>query len=642
MTIFSRIADFFRAWNQATAVPKHLDGPFGKAWIADLDALPEEDREEWMNLAHFCAQAEGKSKPTGKWLAAAKTMIERFDRVELSDRISRTMADLTPDPSKQDPSLDIVKGLVWLTPLLGSPDLAARVGRFAEKCFQKVPNKGARSVRLANAALWALSDMDDNPRAAAELFRLGEKIKYPSARNTIETRLGELAQKMGQSVEVLEDRSLPDFGLDASSMTRVSFEDACAELAVLPTDTITRWFNGAGKPVKSVPAEVRDGHGAALAAFRRMEKDIEAARAAQVMRLEQAWVEGRHWALREWKRHFLNHPLRRPIVSSLLWRVDGRVLLPVDDQLVDVHGAPQAVSESAHVTLWHPLDSQPEEVLAWRQHILELGLTQPFKQAHREIYVITDAERQTRTYSNRFAAHILRQHPFRALCQGRGWKYNILGVWDGDDIPTKRLRKQGMSVQYLVDGIRDDEESEAGVLLYLTSDQVRFLDSRQEAIELETISPILFSEVMRDVDLFVAVTSVAYDPAWADGGPDGIHGQYWGDWTFGELSQTAATRRDLIAALVPKLSIADKLEVTDKFLLVQGRKHKYAIHFGSSNIQIMPENRYLCIVPTRAPAEAEALKLPFAGDGLLSTILAKAFLLVDESKIRDKVILNQL
>ena len=93
---------------------------------------------------------------------------------------------------------------------------------------------------------------------------------------------------------------------------------------------------------------------------------------------------------------------------------------------------------------------------------------------------------------------------------------------------------------------------------------------------------------------------------------------------------------------MPKLSIADKLEVTDKFLLVQGRKHKYAIHFGSSNIQIMPENRYLCVVPTRAPAEAEALKLPFAGDGLLSTILAKAFLLVDESKIRDKVILNQL
>jgi hypothetical protein len=44
------------------------------------------------------------------------------------------------------------------------------------------------------------------------------------------------------------------------------------------------------------------------------------------------------------------------------------------------------------------------------------------------------------------------------------------------------------------------------------------------------------------------------------------------------------------------------------------------------------------IVPYRTPSEAAALKLPFAGDGLLSSILAKALLLVDESKIRDRVI----
>ena len=44
-------------------------------------------------------------------------------------------------------------------------------------------------------------------------------------------------------------------------------------------------------------------------------------------------------------------------------------------------------------------------------------MTQPIKQAHREIYLLTDAERQTQSYSNRFAAHILRQHQFTALCQ---------------------------------------------------------------------------------------------------------------------------------------------------------------------------------------------------------------------------------
>ena len=98
----------------------------------------------------------------------------------------------------------------------------------------------------------------------------------------------------------------------------------------------------------------------------------------------------------------------------------------------------------------------------------------------------------------------------------------------------------------------------------------------------------------------------------------------------------------MIAALAPRLLIRDKLEITDKFLVVQGRRQKYAIHFGSGNIQILPGNRYLCIVPDGAPKEATGLKLPFTGDGLLSIILAKAFLLVDESKIKDLTILSQL
>ena len=45
--------------------------------------------------------------------------------------------------------------------------------------------------------------------------------------------------------------------------------------------------------------------------------------------------------------------------------------------------------------------------------------TQPFKQDHREVYLLTDAERTTRNYSNRFTAHVLRQHIFAALCTRR-------------------------------------------------------------------------------------------------------------------------------------------------------------------------------------------------------------------------------
>ena len=199
-----------------------------------------------------------------------------------------------------------------------------------------------------------------------------------------------------------------------------------------------------------------------------------------------------------------------------------------------------------------------------------------------------------------------------------------------------------MSVEYHVEVLDGGELAESGIVLHLTSDQVRFLDVHHQPIPLENIAPIVFSEVMRDVDLFVAVTSVANDPNWTDGGPNGRHGGYWQAWAFGELGQTALMRRELVRWLVPKLSIADKLEVTEKFLVVQGKRQKYAIHFGSSNIQILPSNRYLCIVPDREPREAKEIKLPFEGDSLFSTILSKAFLLTDELLIQDETILRQL
>ena len=144
------------------------------------------------------------------------------------------------------------------------------------------------------------------------------------------------------------------------------------------------------------------------------------------------------------------------------------------------------------------------------------------------------------------------------------------------------------------------------------------------------------------MDLFVGVTSVANDPNWTDGGPDGRFGAYWESYSFGDLGETAKTRRDMIAKLIPKLTIADKLEVGQKFLTVKGKRFKYKIHFGSGNIMIMPSNKYLCIVKAPPHGNMEKVYLPFSGDNLLTIILSKAFMLVNDDKIKDKTILSQL
>ncbi len=163
-----------------------------------------------------------------------------------------------------------------------------------------------------------------------------------------------------------------------------------------------------------------------------------------------------------------------------------------------------------------------------------------------------------------------------------------------------------------------------------------------EPLALDQVPPLVFSEILRDVDLFVGVASVGNDPNWADGGPGGQYRDYWQSYSFGELSATAQTRKALLERLIPRLKIADRCTLADRFLIVRGSIRTYKIHLGSGNILMAPNDQYLCIVPKQTTANGERVHLPFEGDGTLSIILSKAFLLADDMKITDPTITSQL
>jgi hypothetical protein len=76
--------------------------------------------------------------------------------------------------------------------------------------------------------------------------------------------------------------------------------------------------------------------------------------------------------------------------------------------------------------------------------------------------------------------------------------------------------------------------------------------------------------------------------------------------------------------------------------VVKGDIRTYKIHLGSGNILMAPNDRYLCIVPKQTTAGANKVFLPFEGDGTLSVILSKAFLLAEDTKIKDPTIVSQL
>jgi hypothetical protein len=151
----------------------------------------------------------------------------------------------------------------------------------------------------------------------------------------------------------------------------------------------------------------------------------------------------------------------------------------------------------------------------------------------------------------------------------------------------------------------------------------------------------VFSEVMRDCDLFVGVTSIGTDPAWNRNHPDDPHLPYWEHFAFGDLSSAAEHRRAVLEALLPKLAIRDRCRLDGRFLLVRGDLHEYRIHIGSANILMEPGSRYLCIVQGSGDTAAN-LPLPFEGDRILGLILSKALLLVNDKKIKDPAIARQL
>ncbi|HAV61916.1 MAG TPA: hypothetical protein DCY13_06085, partial [Verrucomicrobiales bacterium] len=164
----------------------------------------------------------------------------------------------------------------------------------------------------------------------------------------------------------------------------------------------------------------------------------------------------------------------------------------------------------------------------------------------------------------------------------------------------------------------------------------------EEPMPLEQIPALVLSEVLRDVDLFVGVSSVGNAPNWTDGGPTGRYADYWQGYSFGELGATARTRKEVLERLVLRLKIAKQCSFEDKFLVVKGSVRTYKIHLGSGNILMEPNDQYLCIVPGQGKAEDGKLQLPFEGDRTLSIIISKAFLLAADDKIKDPTILSQI
>lgn len=626
-------------------------GPWSRRVFTDLADCPPATAAAWRRLLVHVRHI-GASEPSTRWTRDLRKHLDRVGREDVLARILRWMAlGPTPDerPSTQMPErdADYLLGLVWTLAEFDSSSVARPLADMAEQCLKKVPGQGAVSERAGHACIRVLALLGGF-NAISQLGRLQARVRYRASQTLLARHLDEAARNAGLSREELEEIAVPTFDLDACGSLRCEIDDYTAEIRIVGSDEVAlSWREGSGAPRKTVPDSVRTRYAEQLAHLKKTSKDIASLLPGQRVRLERLLVSGRHMGITDWRARYAEHPLVGEMSRRLVWQfVDGdRRSLGIlcDDRIVDAEDRPlDWLSPAAQVASWHPLGAAPTLVQAWRVWLERHQVTQPFKQAHRETYGLVDSERRTGAYSNRFAGHILRQHQFAILCRERGWRYSLQGDWDSHNTPAKALERWGLSVAFWVDRTDDCAVGPSGVFPYVGTDRVEFHRGR-DPVPLEAVPPLAFSEAMRDVDLFVSVCSIGMDPGWSDRGPT-PHLDYCHAFATATLAGTAETRREVLERLVPTLSIANRLTLDERYLVVRGDLATYRIHIGSGNVFIEPGSRHLSMPRSREIGRMRGgpAWLPFEGDATLALVLHYALVLAFDRRITDRAILTQI
>ena len=155
-----------------------------------------------------------------------------------------------------------------------------------------------------------------------------------------------------------------------------------------------------------------------------------------------------------------------------------------------------------------------------------------------------------------------------------------------------------------------------------TLEEIRFFSrNTQESVEFAKVPPIVFSEVMRDIDLVVSVAHV--------GGVDP------------EASHSTVEMRTAIAAELIKLLKLSNVAFIGSHAKIEGSLAKYSVHMGSGVVHAEAIGM-LGILPVHSQSRGRIF-LPFADeDPRTAEIMSKIIMLAEDKKIKDPSILQQL
>lgn len=378
-----------------------------------------------------------------------------------------------------------------------------------------------------------------------------------------------------------------------------------------------------GKALKSVPAKYKKNE--IVLDYQEVNKKLKEQHSRTKQMLEQAMEDRTSFAVWELL-NLQKNPVVKPIVEPLVVRVaetntaktsvmaDGCMSLGflTESGLMDWSGAITEITPDETIYIAHPFDLYKDG--HWHEYqklLFQRQMKQPFKQVFRELYVKLSDELD-KEHSLMFAGNQIQPQKTVGALRSRRW------VADYEDGLQKVYYKENVVARiYAMADWFSPSDIEAPTLEYVV-----FTDRKTfETITIKDVPDIIYSEVMRDVDLAVSVAHA--------GGVDP------------ETSHSTVEMRRAIVECNMELFKIKNVEVKDNHAFIEGKRGKYTVHLGSGVVHQIGGSM-MFVIPVHSQHRGRIF-LPFVDeDPKTAEIMSKILLLAEDNKIKDPKILEQI
>lgn len=364
-----------------------------------------------------------------------------------------------------------------------------------------------------------------------------------------------------------------------------------------------------GKELNSMPAKLKKHP--YIEELKAVHKKLKDQYTRSRIMLEQAMEDCTHFEENE-LRKLMQNPVIWPLLKHLVFICNGQTGFYTDGLLITVNAVCLPLKPKDELRIAHPTDLYTSgDWHAYQKFLFDKSIRQPFKQVFRELYVPTPEEIEA-TQSRRYAGNQIQPQKTVAVLKGRRW------VADYEDGLQKIYYKENIiATIYAMADWFSPADIEAPTLEY-----VCFHNRKDyKLMKISEIPPVIFSEVMRDVDLAVSVAHAgSVDP---------------------ETSHSTIEIRSVLVELTMPLFHFKNVTIKGSFAHIEGKLGKYNIHLGSGVIH-QEGGAQIAVLPVHSQNRGR-LFLPFVDeDPKTAEILTKIIFFAEDDKIKDPSILNQI